>query len=813
MQGMSGSHLDFAREVLDTPVSDEMRDSFLAYSLSVITSRALPDVRDGLKPVQRRILYGLAENGMRPSSPHKKSARVVGDVMGKYHPHGDSAIYDALVRMAQDFSMRIPLVDGHGNFGSHEDPPAAMRYTECRMAPAALDMVGELDEDTVEWRDNFDGEEQEPAYLPARLPNLIVNGSSGIAVGMATNMAPHNLRETVSALKLILDNPETSVHAIMRRLKGPDFPTGGAFIKTPDLIEIYTTGRGSIRVRAKATTGQVSGRRQGITVTELPYGVGPERVITRINALVESGKLPGIAAVTDLSDRKHGLQIVIECKTGVNANALLGELYRQTPLEDSFAVNNVVLVDGRPTTIGIRDLMRHYIDHRLDVVTRRTEFRLRRAREREHIVEGLVIAVDNIDEVVRIIRGSKDTPQARERLIERFSFSEIQANHVLEMPLRRLTALEVDKLRDELAELRRLIADLLDILERPERRREIVGDELDEVARLHGDARRTAILEGDDAVIEATSLEIADEACVVELSSTNYLGRRTDEAWTKSPSRNDLVTAKAGTTTRGPVWALSSSGVVYPIEAVEIPEIQGRSRGGKVTEIFDLARGERIVGVVGIFDLGLRIDENSELTDTGERLLTVVTRSGVIKRLTAGELADSKVGADFIALKDGDRVVAAFAAPADAEVAIVSSDAQLLRTATDQVRPQGRSAGGMAGMKLKDKATVIAAGRIDPTDVVVTVTDRGGIKLTEAGEFPAKGRATGGVRITRFKKDEQQLTHAKIGPRVGLAAATVGSDLLDSGSDVSAVNEGASKRDAPSTRTDRAFEALGWLRQ
>ena len=472
---------NFAREIVDIPVTQELSESFLAYSLSVITSRAIPDVRDGLKPVQRRILHAMNGMGMRPDRPHRKCAGVVGDTMGKYHPHGDGAIYDALVRMGQDFSRMVPLVDPHGNFGSLDDPPAAYRYTECRLSPAAMAMLSEIDEDTVEFRPTFDGEREEPLYLPARLPNLLVNGTSGIAVGMATNMPCHNLVEVYEAIKLVMTKrrPKPTVDELMKVLPAPDFPSGGTII-TDNLAEAYRTGRGSFRIRAKAEIEVVKGtKRHRIIVTELPYLVGPERVIGRIQELVADAKLVGIADVKNLSDRRTGLNITIECKPGVNAKALLTELYRLTPLEESFGVNNVVLVEGVPTTIGLYDLCNLYVEHRLDVIVRRTEYRLGKARDRLHIVEGLLLALDAIDQVVAIIRSSDDPAQARDRLMNELRLSEIQATHILDMQLRRLTALEKQKLTDEATELRSNIDDYTKLLGSETRRRTLVLKELE----------------------------------------------------------------------------------------------------------------------------------------------------------------------------------------------------------------------------------------------------------------------------------------------------------------------------------------------
>ncbi len=744
----------FAREVLDTPVVEEMTTSFLAYSLSVITSRAIPDVRDGLKPVQRRILYAMLDGGLRPANPYKKSAHPVGEVMSRFHPHGDGAIYEALVRLAQPFSMRLPLVDPKGNFGTLDDPPAAHRYTECRLAQPAMEMVEEIDEDTVDFRPTYDSQNVEPVYLPSRLPNLLVNGSAGIAVGMATNLAPHNLGEVCAALRLLLAEPDATLRQVMRRLPAPDFPTGGLLVDDGGVLDAYRTGRGTFRLRARAEVTDVSARRRGIVVSELPYGVGVERVKDKLKELLAAGRVGGITDVADLSDRHHGLRLQIEVRSGVDPHAVLAELYRLTPLEETFAVNNVVLVDGRPTTLGLVDLCRHFLDHRLDVVVRRSRYRLAKRRDREHIVVGLLIALDAIDEVVRLIRASADTPGARDALMARFGLSEVQATHILDMALRRLTSLEVTKLRDELESLRAEIADLDDILARDERRRGIVGDELAAMADAHGSGRRTTLLGAEEALVERPeSLEISDDPCTVTLSTSGLVGRvAADDDRSVKPGRHDVLAATAPATVRGRLWAITSAGRGLPIEAVEVPEVAGRSRGAAAGEVFDLTRGERVVGLYGGADAA------------DDRLLVLVTAQGVVKRLSPDEMGDQRGPGDVIGLRDDDRVVAALALPDGAEVMMVASDGQTLRTATDQVRPQGRAAGGMAGIKLRSGARVVAAHAIHDTDVVVTWTDQGALTVASAAEFPARGRATGGIRAMRLRAGESEVVGAWVGP-------------------------------------------------
>ncbi len=736
----------------------------MPYALSVTTARAIPDVRDGLKPVQRRILYVMNDLGLRPGTPFRKSATVVGEVMGKYHPHGDSAIYEAMVRLGQDFAMSVPLVEPKGNFGSLDDPPAAHRYTEARLSAAAMTMVADIDEDTVDFRGNFTGELEEPECLPALLPNLLVNGASGIAVGMATNMAPHNLREVADVISLVLTQrrPRPTIEELMERLPAPDFPGGGIIIDDGSLATAYETGRGTIRVRARAEIEPISSRRQAIVITELPYMVGPERVQAKIRDLILAGKLDDVAGVTNLSDHTNGLKLVIDCKSGVNPHALLNKLYRLTPLEESFGINNVALVNGVPTTLGLYDICRHYIDHRLDVIVRRTEYRLRKARERAHIVEGLLIALDNIDLVIAIIRGSADVPEARAALMERLELSEIQANHILDMQLRRLTALEVDKLRQELAELHRQIAGYEKILGSEQRRRTLVGKELAQVAAEHGGPRRSKILSAEDiVVIEDTpvasdaSEEDLDAPALVTLSTSGLLGRTSPDAeFNAKPGRHDVLAATVHTGASANVYAFTDRGRLLSVRVREIPEMARGSRGASVTEMFSLSRGEKVVG----------------LTGTPTEPVMLVTRGGVAKRVSPETVTGTRIGNPVIGLRKEDRLVAAFEASDDTEIGIIASDGQMLRTRAANVSTQGAGAGGVAGMKLKPGARVVASGPFEFGTQVVAVTDEGTAKVTEGTEIPAKGRATGGVRLLRFKGFETAVAYAWMGKDQALAA-------------------------------------------
>jgi len=568
---------DFEERILDVDVSDEMRTSFLEYAYSVIYSRALPDARDGLKPVQRRILFSMAENGIRPDRGHVKSARVVGEVMGKYHPHGDGAIYDALVRTAQPWSMRVPLIDGHGNFGSLDDGPAAMRYTECRMAPPAMAMPNGLDEHVVDFKPNYDGREEEPAVLPAAFPNLLVNGAAGIAVGMATNMAPHNLVEVVQALRHLIKTPNADLDDLMRYIPGPDLPTGGQIVGLDGIKDAYLTGRGSFKMRATARIENVTARRKGIVVTELPYTVGPEKVIEKIKTLVQAKKLQGIADVKDLTDRSHGTQLVIEVKNGFVPEALLEQLYKLTPLEDSFSINAVCLVDGQPRTLGLRELLDVYLEHRYDVTRRRSEFRRQKAQDRLHIVDGLLIAILDIDEVIQIIRTSDDAGAARARLMEIYDLSEIQANYILDMPLRRLTKYSKLELDAEKAELEAEIEKLTAILEDEALLRKMVSNELADIAKTYGTPRRTVLLESSGAAkTAAVPLEVTDDPCWVLMSSTGLLARTNGvEPFGSSDSRakHDAIVSAIRSTARGQYGLITSAGRLIRLDSLDLPAV------------------------------------------------------------------------------------------------------------------------------------------------------------------------------------------------------------------------------------------------
>lgn len=801
----------FARDVIETPVTNEMENSYLAYSLSVITARAIPDVRDGLKPVQRRILHSMANNGLRPDRPHRKCAGVVGDTMGKYHPHGDGSIYDALTKMGQEFSRNITLIDPHGNFGSLDDPPAAHRYTECRLTEAAVEMLGEIDEDTVEMRATFDGENEEPLYLPARLPNLLVNGTSGIAVGMATNMPGHNLAEVYQAIKLVMTKrrPKPTVDELMAVLPGPDFPSGGIIIDD-SIRDAYLTGRGSFRIRAKVEITNLTRARQGLIVTELPYQVGPERVVARVRELMRSEKLPMVSDIKDLSDRKTGLRLEIELRPGANARGVLTDLYRQTPLEETFGVNNVVLINGNPTTVGLFELCHEYVEHRLDVVRRRTQFRLDKAQRRMHLLEGLLIALDAIDLVVSIIRSSQDVAEARARLIAQLDLSDVQAVHILDMQLRRLTALAKLELQAEVDELRGEVADYERILGSEQRQRTIVAKELEDMVGRFATPRRSVIIgpeQLDDVTLEEVAAEVAanrvDEPCVVALSHSGMIGQEPVEGPKQSTfGRHDVLVQRVATTTHSQLWALTTRGRVFPTNVEAIGEVTGRSRGIALTELFPLDKGETLRTLVTAPLVGAEEPPPMMLVSAG----------GMMKRISVAELVATPPGKVAIKLKPGDTVVAAFPAPDGHEFVAVASNAQAMRCDAAVVPVQGRAAAGVTGMKLADGSTVVGAGPVDEHAIVLTVTDAQTAKVTDASELPTKGRAVSGVRITKFR-NEKRLDWAYVGPEQGVLLV-VGTEESPSKPDASPepLTVQHTGRDLISKATRRRFLAVGFGR-
>ncbi|CAM3977480.1 DNA topoisomerase IV subunit A [Nocardiopsis rhodophaea] len=763
-----------AEKIIDIDVSEEMRGSFLEYAYSVIYSRALPDARDGMKPVQRRILYQMNEMGLRPDRAHVKCARVVGEVMGKLHPHGDSAIYDAMVRMSQDFAMRVPLVDGHGNFGSlgGDDAPAAMRYTECRMARAAELLVTSIDENVVEFQPNYDGQEMEPEVLPAAFPNLLVNGASGIAVGMATNMAPHNLGEVIAAARHLIAKPDATLDELMEFVPGPDLPTGGTINGLDGIRDAYAKGRGSFKTRATVSIEKVSPRRTGLVITELPYNVGPEKVVARIKELVQAKKLQGISDLKDLTDRNQGLRLVIELKNGFNPEAVLEELYRLTPMEESFGINNVALVDGQPQTLGLRELLQVFVDHRLDVVRRRCEYRRGKRQERLHLVAGLLVALLNIDEVIALIRQSEDSTQARQRLMATFDLSDTQARYILDTPLRRLTKYDRLELENERDQLNSEIAELTEILESDKKLRKLVSAELAKVAKEFGTSRRTVLRESSGATRSAViPLEMGDEPCHVLMSTTGQVGRSKGATLPRMHdglrTEHDAVALSIPARTRGDLGFVTDLGRMIRVPVVELPELPdgegdtpALASGVPAGEFVELETDERLVSIVAMHADGPGI--------------VLGTEQGVVKRV-APEYPPNKDDFEVINLREGDRVVsAAQLSTGEEDLVFITSQAQLLRFPASAVRPQGRAAGGVAGVKLPEDARVMWFGAVAlPEDsVVVTVTgsstalpgtQAGAAKVTPFEVYPAKGRATGGVRCQRFLKGEDTLLFAWVG--------------------------------------------------
>jgi DNA gyrase subunit A len=798
----------FEERIIDIDLSKEMQESFLEYSYSVIYARALPDARDGLKPVHRRIIYQMGEMGLRPDKGHVKSARVTGEVMGKLHPHGDSAIYDALVRMSQPFSLRVPMIDGHGNFGSLDDGPAAARYTEARLSPASLLMNEGLDEDVVDFKPNYDAQLTEPEVLPAAFPNLLVNGSSGIAVGMATNMPPHNLREVIAGARFLLGNPGATTEQIMQYIPGPDLPNGGIIMGLDGVREAYETGRGIFKTRARVNIESVSPRKLGLVVTELPYLIGPEKVIEKIKDGVNSKKLQGISAVTDLTDRTNGLRLVIELKTGFDPQVVLDLLYRFTPMEDSFGINNVALVDGRPQTLGLRDLLGVYLAHRITVTKRRSENRLGKRQARLHLVDGLLIAIVSIDEVIQVIRTSEEVDQARTRLQQIFELSEIQAEYILELRLRRLTKFSKIELESERATLLSEIAALEGILGDVQNLRNLVSEELSAVSEKYGDDRRTTLISDVEEVKPMTmakaasvSAELADTPCVIVLTSSGRLAR-VDGAFsplvTTKRSKHDAIHARVETSTRQDLGFVVSDGTVHRIHAGDVPstgDTLDLLNSVSVSEFLGLSKEEFVLTVF-------------EINETNS--LAIGTKDGVVKRV----LADYPVKDEFevIALKDGDRVIGAALASDSDELVFVTNDAQLLRFPATSVRPQGRPAGGVAGINLAEDAFAIGffvAPRANDYVAITAAnsseaipgTDSGSAKTTPLDEFPAKGRATGGVRAQRFVRGEDQLYFAWVGPAEALG-------LTADGKPIELSSENA-KRDASGSHLSAVIGSVG----
>jgi DNA gyrase subunit A len=758
---------DTSERIVDIDVSAEMQESFLEYSYSVIYSRALPDARDGLKPVQRRIIYQMGEMGLKSDRGHVKSARVTGEVMGKLHPHGDQAIYDALVRMSQNFSLRLPLIDGHGNFGSLDDGPAAARYTEARLAKAAEALNQSLDEDVVDFTPNYDAQLTEPSVLPAAFPNLLVNGASGIAVGMATNMPPHNLREVVSALQLLIKNPDASLDEIMEVLPGPDLPAGAVALVGEGLREAYQTGRGTFRTRAKISVEMVGPRRTGLVVTELPYLVGPERVIEKIRDAVTSKKLEGIHNVVDLTDRENGLRLIIELKTGFDPASVIDALYRLTPIEESFGINNVALVEGRPQQMPLKALLEVYLKHRISVTTRRSKNRLDRRMGRLHLLDGLAIAVLNIDEIIEVIRTSDTADAARDRLRTVFDLSELQSDYILELRLRRLTRFSLIELETEADTLRKEIANLQQLLGSDELVKRLVSKELDEVAEEFGDARRTQLIDSEGVTVSRKPVQVAqleDSPATVNLDAMGNLFRSEPSSQSQSGSGSFISTSL-----RKDVGLVTSKGRILRVHVSDLPAM---SAGVSTTA----SSADRFLGLSGESVVGLA-DWLSDAT------YAIGTNNGVVKRLT-GPFPD-KEEVEVIGLKDGDKIVAFTIAQDGSELCFVTSNANVLIFPATSVRPQGLSAGGMSGITASN-SRVIGFGVVDSDTHLVTAansslalgsTDPGAMKITPVANYPRKGRGTQGVRCHRFLKNQDQLYFAGLSSASPVLLNLDGSEL------------------------------------
>lgn len=833
--------------IVETPLNEEMSKSFLEYAYSVIYARALPDARDGLKPVQRRIIYQMGQMSLNPDRPYMKSARVVGEVMGKLHPHGDSAIYEAMVRLAQPFAMRLPLVDGHGNFGSLDDGSAASRYTEARMAPAALGMNADIAENTVDFTPNYDNKLQEPTVLPAAIPNLLVNGGSGIAVGMATNMATHNLGEVVAAAKHLMRHPDATLEELMRYVPGPDWPGGGVIVGRKGIREAYETGRGALTTRSVTHIENVTARKKAIVVTELPFMVGPERVLERISEGVKNRKLDGISGAIDLTDRHNGTRLVIEIKTGFDPNAVLAQLFKHTPLQDNFTINNVALVNGRPHTMGLKEMLQVWVDHRRVVIRRRSEFRRKKALERLHLVEGLLLAMVDIDEVIQVIRSSDDAEAAKTKLIAVFDLDEIQAQYILDLRLRRLTKMSRIELEAERDDLKRRIEELERILASDEALDGVVIDEMDDAVAKYGTPRRTVLLDedeegnltpvvahGDDGVsanamaaaraaatvssaaadvaaaakaakkagdenATASALQIDDEPCAVMLSATGLIARTSEDAverWenrsaSDGRAKDDQIVSMFRTSTRSSYGLVTSAGRLVLAHVVELPKVSADGplsvTGGVkaeellgMTENTDPIRGERVIAAIDM-----------PSTDDGGQLvpLALGTHNGVVKRWNR-ESPTTMDSWSVIDLKDDDEVLAAAEARDEDRLVFVSTDSSLLTFEAKNVRPQGRTAGGMAGIRLAEGCSVAAFAVVPDGKVtwnyeegenglfsasgavVLTVagdsealpgTENGAAKVTPLEMYPTKGRGTGGVRSQRFLKGQDTLILAFVG--------------------------------------------------
>ncbi|ELV3384979.1 DNA gyrase subunit A [Staphylococcus pseudintermedius] len=741
-------------------ISKEMRESFLDYAMSVIVSRALPDVRDGLKPVHRRILYGLNEQGMTPDKPYKKSARIVGDVMGKYHPHGDSSIYEAMVRMAQDFSYRYPLVDGQGNFGSMDgDGAAAMRYTEARMTKLALELLRDINKDTIDFIDNYDGNEREPSVLPSRFPNLLVNGASGIAVGMATNIPPHNMREVIDGVLSLSHNPDITISELMEDIQGPDFPTAGLILGKSGIRRAYETGRGSVIMRAKAEIESRGGGRDRIVVTEIPFQVNKARMIEKIAELVRDKKIDGITDLRDETSLRTGVRVVIDVRKDANASVILNNLYKQTPLQTSFGVNMIALVNGRPQLINLKQALYHYLEHQKEVVRRRTEYNLRKAKDRAHILEGLRIAMDHIDEIITIIRESETDKVAMESLQSRFALSERQAQAILDMRLRRLTGLERDKIEQEYNDLIAYIAELEAILADEEKLLELVREELTEIKEKFGDDRRTEIQLGGIDQLEDEDL-IPEEQIVITLSHNNYIKRLPTSTY-RAQNRggrgvqgmntldDDFVSQLVTTSTHDHVLFFTNKGRVYKLKGYEVPELSRQSKGIPIVNVIELDQDEVISTMIAVKDL-----------DSEEDFLVFVTKKGLIKRSALSNFNRiNRNGKIAIKFRDDDELIAVRLTDGEKHILIGTAQASLIRFKETDVRAMSRIAAGVKGIRLRDGDEVIGLDVADDDnqDEILVVTEKGYGKRTSIEDYRLSNRGGMGVKTAKLTERNGRL--------------------------------------------------------
>ena len=738
------------KNLVNVNLTKEMKTSFIDYAMSVIVSRALPDVRDGLKPVHRRILYGMNELGVTPDKPHKKSARITGDVMGKYHPHGDSSIYEAMVRMAQWWSYRYMLVDGHGNFGSMDgDGAAAQRYTEARMSKIALEMLRDINKNTVDFVDNYDANEREPVVLPARFPNLLVNGATGIAVGMATNIPPHNLGETIDAVKLVMDNPEVTTKELMEVLPGPDFPTGALVMGKSGIHKAYETGKGSIVLRSRTEIEETKTGRERIVVTEFPYMVNKTKVHEHIVRLVQEKRIEGITAVRDESNRE-GVRFIIEVKRDASANVILNNLFKMTQMQTSFGFNMLAIQNGVPKILSLRQILDAYIEHQKEVVTRRTQFDKEKAEARAHILEGLLIALDHIDEVIRIIRASETDEEAQAELMSKFKLSERQSQAILDMRLRRLTGLERDKIQSEYDELIALIADLADILAKPERVAQIIKEELDEVKRKFGDKRRTELMVGEVLTLEDEDL-IEESDVLITLSNKGYIKRLDQDEFTAQRrggrgvqgtgvKDDDFVRELVSTSTHDHLLFFTNKGRVYRLKGYEIPEYGRTAKGLPVVNLLKLDEGESIQTIINV---------ESERSD--DAYLFFTTRAGIVKRTSVKEFANIRQnGLKALNLKDEDELINVLLTEKDTDIIIGTKLGYAVRFNQSSVRSMSRSATGVKGVNLREEDAVVGARVITDQDEVLIITEKGYGKRTVATEYPTKGRAGKGMKTANI---------------------------------------------------------------